>query len=80
MRYLLGDKGFDADRLRRVARDAGVIPVILGRRNRKRAVHYDKQRYAGRHLIENAFCTSRISAALPLATTSPPPISCPQWL
>ncbi|NJR80843.1 IS5 family transposase [Sphingomonas sp. 36D10-4-7] len=56
MRYLLGDKGYDADRLRRLARDAGAIPVIPGRRNRKRAIRYDKQRYAGRHLIENAFC------------------------
>lgn len=56
MRYLLGDKGYDADRLRRMARDAGAIPVIPGRRNRKRAIHYDKQRYVGRHLIENAFC------------------------
>jgi len=56
MRYLLGDKGYDADELRRLARDAGTIPVIPGRRNRKRAIRYDKKRYAGRHLIENAFC------------------------
>lgn len=56
MRYLLGDKGYDADRLRRLARDVGAIPVIPGRRNRKRTIRYDKQRYAGRHLIENAFC------------------------
>ena len=27
MRYLLGDKGYDADRLRRLARDAGAVPV-----------------------------------------------------
>ena len=50
MRYLLGDKGYDADRLRRLARDVGAIPVIPGRRNRKRAIRYDKQRYAGRRL------------------------------
>jgi len=56
MRYLLADKGYDADRLRRSLRDAGVVPVIPGRRNRKRAVRYDQQRYCGRHLIENAFC------------------------
>ena len=56
MRYLLGDKGYDADRLRRLARDAGAVPVIPGRRNRKRAIRYDQQRYRGRHLIENAFC------------------------
>ncbi|KQN92136.1 transposase [Sphingomonas sp. Leaf67] len=56
MRYLLGDKGYDADRLRRSLRDGGAVPVIPGRRNRKRAIRYDKDRYRGRHLIENAFC------------------------
>ncbi|WP_407946738.1 IS5 family transposase [Pararhizobium mangrovi] len=56
MRYLLADKGYDADRLRRSLRDAGAVPVIPGRRNRKRAIRYDKDRYRDRHLIENAFC------------------------
>ncbi|MBV1692304.1 hypothetical protein KRR38_32760 [Novosphingobium sp. G106] len=51
MRYLLGDKGYYADSLR----DAGATHVISGRCNRKCAVRYDKQRYRGRHLIENAF-------------------------
>jgi transposase len=54
--YLLGDKGYDADRLRRSLREVGVTPVIPGRRNRTRAIRYDQQRYRGRHLIENAFC------------------------
>lgn len=49
-------KGCDADQLRRSLRDAGTTPVIPGRRNRKRTVRYDKQRYLGRHLIQNAFC------------------------
>ena len=56
MRYLLGDKGYDADPSRRLTREAGATPVIPGRRNRKRAIRWDKQRYAGRHLIKNAFC------------------------
>lgn len=56
MLYLSGDKGHDADRLRRSLRDAGAVPVIPGRRNRKRAIRYDKDRYRSRHLIENAFC------------------------
>lgn len=56
MRYLLADKGYDADLLRRSLRDAGAVPVIPGRRNRKRTIRYDKDRYRGRHLIENAFC------------------------
>lgn len=29
MRYLIGDKGYDADSLRRSLREAGAIPVIL---------------------------------------------------
>ncbi|WP_143051878.1 transposase, partial [Sphingomonas palmae] len=56
MRYLLADKGYDADRLRRSLRDAGGVPVISGRRSRKHTIRYDKDRYRGRHLIENAFC------------------------
>ena len=56
MRYLLGDKGYDADRLRRALREIGTVPVIPGRRNRKRVIRYDRQRYKDRHLIENAFC------------------------
>ena len=56
MRYLLRDKGYDADRLRRSLRESGTIPVIPGRRNRNRSIRYDQERYRGRHLIENAFC------------------------
>ena len=56
MRYLLGDKGYDADRLRRLLREGATVPVIPGRRNRKCAIRYDKERYRGRHLIENTFC------------------------
>lgn len=56
MRYRLADKGYDADRLRRSLRGVGAVPVIPGWRNRKRIIRYDKERYRGRHLIENAFC------------------------
>ena len=55
-RYVIADKGYDADPLRRALRQAGAIPVIPGRSSRKRAVLYDQKRYRGRHLIENAFC------------------------
>ena len=40
MRYLLADKGYDADRLPCSVRDAGIVPVIPGRRNV--ATGYDK--------------------------------------
>ena len=55
-RYVLADKGYDADALRRSLRQVGAVPVIPGRRSRKRAIRYDRDRYKGRHLIENAFC------------------------
>lgn len=41
MRYLLADKGYDADHLRRSLRDARAVSVIPGRRNRKRTIRYD---------------------------------------
>ncbi len=56
MRYLLGDKGYDADHLRRSLRQTGAVPVIPGRCNRKHAIRFDKARYKERHLVENAFC------------------------
>ena len=55
-RYVLADKGYDADPLRRSLRQAGKVPVIPGRANRKRKIVYDKARYRDRHHIENAFC------------------------
>ena len=62
MRYLLADRGYDADQLRRSLRDAGAVPVIPGRRNRKRIIRYDKERYRCRHLVENAFAVLKISS------------------
>ena len=55
-RHVLADKGYDAGSLRRSLRQAGVVPVIPGRTNRKRKIAYDKTRYKDRHLVENAFC------------------------
>lgn len=55
-RYLLADKGYDANAIRKTLRQNGKVPVIPGRINRKRKIAYDKRRYKDRHLIENAFC------------------------
>lgn len=55
-RYVLADKGYDADTLRRTLRQAGAVPVIPGRITRKRKIEYDRDRYRDRHLVENAFC------------------------
>ena len=53
-RYLIADKGYDADALRAALRRNRTVPVIPGRSNRKRAIRYDKRRYRDRHLVENA--------------------------
>ncbi len=55
-KYLLADKGYDANALRTQLRQSAIIPVIPGRSNRKRTIQYDRERYKDRHLIENAFC------------------------
>ena len=55
-RYVLADKGYDADALRRTLRQAGAVPVIPGRSTRKKKIAYDRKRYRDRHLVENAFC------------------------
>jgi transposase len=55
-RYILADKGYDADALRRCVRQAKAVPVIPGRITRKRRIAFDRQRYRERHLVENAFC------------------------
>ncbi len=54
--YLLGDKGYDANKLRALIRSQGARPVIPGKANRKRKIPLDKARYRSRHLVENAFC------------------------
>lgn len=41
---MLADKGYDADRLRRAMHENGTVPVIPGRRSRKRAIRYDQER------------------------------------
>ena len=56
MKYLIADKAYDANALRKSLRSRGAVPVIPGRSNRKKAIRYDKARYRERHLIENAFC------------------------
>ena len=55
-RYIIADKGYDVDALRRELRSEGKVPVIPGRCNRKRRIVFDKARYRERHRVENAFC------------------------
>ena len=76
MRYLLADKGYDADRLRRWLRDAGAVPVIPGRRNRKRQSATTRTDTATATGSRTPFAVSKTSAASPPAMTNLPPTAC----
>jgi transposase len=52
---LLGDKGYDADWLRKALIDRGIAPCIPSKSNRKIQIDYDKTLYRQRHKIENMF-------------------------
>lgn len=56
IKRLIADRGYDANRLRATLRDQGTIPIIPGRRNRKRTIQYDERRYRDRWLVEAMFC------------------------
>ncbi len=56
MKRLIADKGYDANCLRARIKAKGAIPVIPGRRNRKRPIQYDERRYKDRWRIEAMFC------------------------
>ena len=55
VRWLLGDRGYDADWLREALKDKGIRACIPGRKARKKPVKYDKRRYRRRNRIEIMF-------------------------
>ncbi|GLV30311.1 hypothetical protein TomTYG75_28270 [Sphingobium sp. TomTYG75] len=56
MKGVIADRGYDANRIRAALREQGTIPVIPGRRNRKRPIQYDERRYKDRWRLEAMFC------------------------
>ncbi len=56
LRRLAADRGYDADAPRHSLRSAGTLPIIPGRRTRKRPIRHDQARYKDRWRIEAAFC------------------------
>ena len=56
MKWVIADRGYDANRIRAALREQGTIPVIPGRRNRKRPIQYDERRYKDRWRVEKAWC------------------------
>jgi transposase len=54
-RWLLGDRGYDADWFRNAWLEKGIEPCIPGRKSRLQPVRYDKRRYKRRNRIEIMF-------------------------
>jgi transposase len=52
---LMADKGYGTDAIAAMAVDAGMVPVIPPRCNRREKRRYDEYLYRLRHLVENAF-------------------------
>jgi transposase len=55
IRRLAADKGYDAGWLRAALRERGIMPIIPGKRGRKRRIRHDKRRYRERWRIEATF-------------------------
>ena len=55
VKWLLGDRGYDADWFREALQDKQIRPCIPGRKKRKTPVRYDKRRYKRRNRIEIMF-------------------------
>ena len=53
--WLLADRGYDADWLRKALQDKGIKACIPGRKSRKKTVNHDKRRYKRRNRIEIMF-------------------------
>ncbi|HEY0959733.1 MAG TPA: IS5 family transposase [Novosphingobium sp.] len=54
-KWLLGDRGYDADWFRGALQAKGIKPYIPGRKSRLQLVKYDKRRYKRRNRIEIMF-------------------------
>ena len=54
-KYLLADRGYDADWFRDALKVKGITPCIPPKKNRKIQHPYDKVLYRQRHKIENMF-------------------------
>ena len=56
---LVGDKGYDANHLRRFLAERGTAAVIPSTSSRKVAIPHDAERYKRLNIIERAFCRTR---------------------
>ncbi len=63
---VIGNKGYDNDKTRKMLAQQGISPCIPPRRSSKKAVHHSKGLYRMCHKIENLF--SRLKDWRPIAT------------
>jgi len=54
-KYLLADRGYDADWFRDGLQEKGIMPCIPSKKNRKHQINYDKTLYKQRHKVGNMF-------------------------
>ena len=54
-KFMLADRGYDADWFRNGLRTKGIEPCITPRKSRKIQLEYDKTLYKQRHKVENMF-------------------------
>ncbi len=66
------DKGYDADWLRADPRKSGIMPIIPGKRGRKRKIRQTGHAIGSAGGSRRTSTASKTSAALPLATTNSP--------
>jgi len=61
---VVGDRGFDSDKLRRQLESLGHETCFPGKRNRKNKIAYSKALYRQRYRVENFFCRIKRWACL----------------
>jgi transposase len=54
-KFLLADRGYDADWFRNGLKERGIEPCIPSKKNRKAFIPHDEVLYKKRHKIENMF-------------------------
>ena len=57
---LIGDKAFDANRLRKYLAGRGIEAVIPMRKGTSGHPEHDAEKYKWRHLVENFFCKIKV--------------------
>ena len=69
---LLGDKGYDSDKIRAMLAAQDITPCIPPKKNRKTPIGYCQSLYKTRHKVENLFAKRKTGgASLPDMTDAP---------